>query len=176
MRRLFGIVRHSALILGIVLLHFAVASILPLPWRYGNPMLAILLLTLLLSERGGVVWLAFASHFVIELYATSPFGVLLASGTLSMLGAYGFSRYVFTNKSWVSACALPVIATLLYRALYSILLFLSRLGAGGLPWPYLARVYSWEILLTSIATVLLYLAVARPFWRKQLTLPIGWTL
>lgn len=162
--------------LAIVFSHLAVSYLLPPPWGHMNAIFVILSLLLLLGESGMVVWMAFAGHFVLELYATTPFGIVLFSGTFALLAAVWLFRYFFTNRSWYTAFAVSAIGVALYRVLYSGSLLLVRAFGveTALPWRRLAVVFGWEILLTAIATGALYVLVARPFRKKRLALPTQW--
>lgn len=163
-------------IVGIVFLHLAASYLLPPPWGHVNAMFVLLSLLLLVGESGMVVWIAFASHFILELYATTPFGVILFSGTFALLAAVWLFRYFFTNRSWYTAFAVPLIGVALYRLLYSASLLIARAFGvpTAFPWRHLAGVYGWEMLLTSVATGAFYILLARPFRKKRLALPTQW--
>lgn len=178
MTMLFSVLRIVGGVLGIVAAHLATSYLLPPPWGHVNTIFVLLSLLLLLGESGAVVWIAFATHFIIELYATSPFGVVLFSGTAAVLIAVWLFRYFFTNRSWYSAFAVSFIGVGVYRLLYSLLLSLARafLGEPPLPWRYLLVVYGWEMMLSAIAAGVLYLVIARPFRKKPMLLPTQWTV
>lgn len=178
MKTLFQYLRVVCGIFGIVAAHLTTSYLLPPPWGHINTMFVLLSLLLLFGESGLVVWIAFAAHFVIELYATSPFGIILFSGTFAVLVAVWLFRYFFTNRSWYTAFAVSFIGVGVYRLLYSLFLGLTRalLGEPSLPWRHLLVVYGWEMLLSAIATGILYMAIARPFRKKSMALPSQWTV
>jgi hypothetical protein len=176
MNKAFGTLALPFGFIGIVLAHLIVSYVLPPPWGHVNAMFVLLSLMLLVGESGMVVWMAFASHFVLELYATTPFGIILFSGTCTLLAVVWLFRYLFTNRSWYTAFAVSAVGVALYRLLYSASLLIARAFGvpTALPWRHLAVVYGWEILLTSLATGVLYILLARPFRKKRLALPTQW--
>jgi hypothetical protein len=178
MKTLKQLLLWCASVVFVVLLHLATGSVLPYPWGYANAIIVFLILFLLLEESGVVVWIAFAAHFFVELYAMSPFGVILFSGTMSALAAFWLYRYFFTNQSWFTATALSFLTVVMYRLMYTVLLLIARifLGTPLPPWRFLMIVYGWEIALTTLAAGMLYLAIARPFRRTARTLPAEWRI
>ncbi|MEK7623759.1 MAG: hypothetical protein AAB408_03775 [Patescibacteria group bacterium] len=144
----------SLTILAMVFLHLVKVSLAPFPWSAINILFVPLILLMSIREARITVWLAFFSHFFIELYATTPFGVVLASSTLSVLLTFWLSQSFFIHRSWYTAFALSAVAIFLYRLFYSVILqALSLTGKiSPLPISPLLPYYGWEILLTSVVT------------------------
>ncbi len=163
-------------VVGVVFVHLATNAVLPAPWNQVNMVFVFLIFFLLFEESGTVVWIAFSVHFFIELYAVSPFGILLFSGTISTLLSFWLYQYFFTNQSWYTAAALSLLAIVIYRSIYTALfLFFHVFGYFALPpWSALLLVYGWEMLLTSGVTGLAYLLTTRPFHKKRKLLPVEW--
>jgi hypothetical protein len=178
MKTFLQLLRVTGGIFGIIAAHLTTSYLLPPPWGHVNTIFVLLSLLLLFGESGIVVWIAFATHFVIELYATSPFGIVLFSGTMSVLIAVWLFRYFFTNRSWHTAFAVSFVGVGAYRLLSSLFLALARaLTAGApLPWRHLLAVYGWEMLLSAAAAGFLYLAIVRLFQKKPMVLPTQWTI
>lgn len=153
MKTLILVGKMLMVIFAMVLLHLGAAYLLPYPWDSLNIMFMLLVVLIVVKETGIAVWLAYVGHFFIELYATTPFGVILFSSTISILCTFWLSRSIFINKSWYTAFVLAAIALFIYRLIYSTLLGILTLvqREGSLPWPLLIHHYVWELLLTSAA-------------------------
>src|SRR3989339_708689 len=87
------------LVIGVSITALALPLLSSSPIRNTNLIFVFLLLYVLFNESGRVVWIAFASHALRELFSTTPFGIILAAGTLSILFSYWTLRYIFTNRS-----------------------------------------------------------------------------
>lgn len=153
------------LLFAAVSLHMGASYVLPYPWSKINILFTVLLLLLAFRMAGSVVWMSFLAHFFLELYAVTPFGVLLLSGTLSMLFTYWAYQYLFSNRSWYAMVAMSIFTLVLYRCLYGISLFLAHLIYPEIQvsWASIFETVAWEVLLTTAFISLLYLAF---FYRK----------
>ena len=159
-------IRFVSIMLGVLLLsatHIGLAFILPFPWSKINIIFVLLIILLFWWDSGYIIWLAFFSHLLIELYTTTPFGVLLFSGTISFLLAFWFYRYFFTNRSWYAAATLGLLTILIYRALYFFgLLSYKVLGLTTiLPWQNILLTSMWEIVLSVPAIMLIFFVCSR---------------
>ncbi|OGH72225.1 MAG: hypothetical protein A2921_03830 [Candidatus Magasanikbacteria bacterium RIFCSPLOWO2_01_FULL_43_20b] len=114
-------------------------------------------------DSGFIIWLSFFSHLIIELYTTAPFGILLTSGTLSILLSFWLYKYLFTNRSWYAAGALGLLTIFIYRAIYIMaILSLKFFGLTQiLPWQNIMQTLSWELLFSVPAIALLFFIVSR---------------
>lgn len=166
------ILNFTISIIGLIFLHMLLSYALPLPWSYMNIIISFLTLHMLLKESGSVVWIAFTWYMLEELYAISPFGVILFSGTISILLLFWFYKYFFTNKSWYTSVALSFMAVSLNRVLYvsSLLIVNFFTKSSYIPWEFLARSYGWEAILTTSLTAAIYMIIARPFYQKSFSL------
>ena len=110
------------------------------------------LVTLFTFETGLVVWTSAIAFFVLDLYTTStPFGLTLFAGTISVLLGYWFHTRVFTNRSWWAATALTIITLAIYRLGFIMGLFiLEVLTSLDVRWSDLFINILWEILMTAI--------------------------
>lgn len=153
---LLGIVFLSAL-------HIGLAFILPFPWSKINIILVLLVVLLFWWDSGFIIWLSFFSHSIIELYTTAPFGILLSSGTLSVLFAFWLYKYLFTNRSWYAAAALGFLTILIYRAIYILAIALLNFFdlTQALPWQNILQTMLWEMLFSVPAMTLLFFVVSR---------------
>ncbi len=162
-----------AIIFFIVIMNLAASYILPYPFSKMNILFVLLLLFLFWRESGKVVWLSFFTHIIIEFYALTPFGIILFSGTISMLFTYWIYQNIFTNKSIYSVLALSIFAVIIYRFFYMFLLFLFNFFSGSsesIPLLMTMQTFGWEILFTvlSVSTVYLFATqISKPFTRLR---------
>jgi hypothetical protein len=141
--------------------HLFFAYVLSYPASLINILFIFILLILLIRESGIVVWFAFGCHFIIELYSTTPFGVILLSATSATLITYWTYKRVFTNRSWYAGAILSALCITQYRVLYVLTLSSLRLFGIGDPVPYrpLMTAFVWEVLLTSVIVGISYLVI-----------------
>lgn len=148
-------------------LHFAFSQILPFPANKVNVIYGVILTILLITQKGSVVWLSFILHYIVELYTTTPFGIVLFSGTMSTLIMYWLATELFTNPRTIVAIGLGAVGIVLYRLAYSGMLLLFSIFDEQLAsiWSIeLLGIYLWELLFTTLFIVLLhllYLLIAR---------------
>ncbi len=117
-----------------------------------------LMIMLLSSDNGRVVWFAALIYFCLELYAITPFGILFASGTLSMLFLVWIYRSLFTNRSLVAAAALTAVGLFLYRVLYSIGIFMV---SSEWDWNAVLTTYGFEFIVSVPTGALIYAIISR---------------
>lgn len=142
----------------IMILHVSLLFFLPEPFNKINTIIIALVMMLLTTDSGSVIWFAAFLYFCLELYTVTPFGIVLAAGTISLLVLVWLYRAFFTNRSVVSAAALAGVGLLLYRAFYSIgLLFIS----SSWQWRSLLTVYGWEVLVTVPTAAVVYFLWSR---------------
>lgn len=157
MRYLFQALKVVGGCILVAIIHMAFLYLFPYPLNKINVIFMFLVLAMLWTDSGIVVWVSFLLHFFIELYALTPFGIVLFSGTIATLMLFWLYRNVFINRSFVAVVSLSAAAILLYRFLYTLTLsifaypiivqqsFFSLIG-----------VYAWEMLFTVIGAVILY--------------------
>ena len=147
----------------LVALHVGSSYILPYPWSKVNLILTALILVMMWRNTGLIVWIAFFAYFFIELYTTTPFGVVLFSGTISILLTYWLYKHWFTNRSWYSATALCFFSLTIFRLIYMVCLVL--LGIFDLitfiPWTKIITTWLWEIALTLPLMAITYFILSR---------------
>jgi len=150
-----------------VLLYLAVSYLFPYPYSKMNILFIVLLLVLVWRQSGYVVWMSFFLHFLIELYTLTPFGVVLFSSTISILGAYWLSENVLTNRSWLSTVFLGIMTMTTYRILYLVALLTARLFSSSVDivWSGLATTFAWELLFTVLGFGVAY-ACCVPIFRR----------
>lgn len=136
-----------------MILHVSLLFFLPEPFNKINVIMIALVVMLLTTDSGSVIWFAAFLYFCLELYTVTPFGVVLTAGTISLLLLVWLYRAFFTNRSVVSVAALTGVGLILYRILYSLgLLVVGR----SWQWPSLFAVYGLELIVTVPAAVIIY--------------------
>lgn len=159
MRKLKKIILLFFLTLLVLVLHFAIAYALPYPFDKINILFIYLILYLIVTESGTVVWLAFLTHIFIEIFPSTIFGVTLLSSSLAMLFSYWLYTYYITNRKWFSVGFLTFLTILFYRILYSFFLFFRNRFDETTPhieWSQMVQLSFWEIILTTGLFTLIY--------------------
>lgn len=141
-----------------VVLHIGLVSFFPYPINKINLILLYVIMILLITESGRVVWISFVTYFLIELFSVTPFGVVLYSGTISALIFYWLYKSIFTNRSIFTTMSLAAISIFVYRFLYSILLFTNNYfnRKEGIVFTLPASSYAWESFITVITAALVH--------------------
>jgi len=156
--------RFFAAIVVIILLvvaHMGVSNLFAYPFNQVNIIFVGLILFLVWTQSGAVVWISFFAHFIIELFSHTPFGIVLFSATMAALCAFWVFQYVVTNKSIIATVVLSGLIVLCYRLIYSILLLLTSVFSS-----YQAPAVStilvvmlWEIFFTMSCVFLSYVTL-----------------
>lgn len=162
MKKVLAAIQLVLLVIFMLFLHLGAAYFLPYPWNTLNTIFMILVILMMTKETGQTVWLAFITHFFIELYATTPFGIILCSSTLSFLFTYWLSQSIFINKSWYTAFAFSAVSLIFYRIIYILLLIITGvfLETAPISWSLMFRYFGWELILTSIVAGVASLLIA----------------
>lgn len=142
-----------------VIIDIIASTFLSFPFSKVNILFSALILLIVWKNQGYVVWFAFFSHFFLELFLSTPFGVVLFSSTISILLSYWMFRYLFTNRSVYAVATLSVVSLACYRILYIFLLMLIRLVNEGFTIPFKLTLVTmfWEILITASLTSVAYM-------------------
>lgn len=143
------------------------------PFSIINIIFAVLIIIMMWCEHGIVVWLAFCAHLFIELFAVTPFGIILLSSTLGMLAGYWLYTNIFTNKSWYTAIVMTLITITIYRTVY-IVLYLLYLFLNSLIMPnaFFFSIFFWEIILTSLSVGIIFIMIS-PFSEKLSSMSVS---
>lgn len=158
MRILSFILKVLGLSLLVMILALAIPFLLPYPFNKVHVLMIALVLIMLRTQSGSVVWLSLLFYFLTELYALSPDGVVLFSGTIGMLLLYWFFQSSVTNRSYIAAVALAVLGVLIFRILYIVsLAAVSFLSVHAMP-PVgrLLPLFGWEVLMTAFGMSIVY--------------------
>lgn len=151
-----------ALILAPILLLLQMTFIvfLPFPFSEINIFAAAVVISLLITESGSIVWWAFALFTLLDWYTVGPFGVVLSAGVLATLFLVWLYRDLLTNRGLLSAAILAAAYVAMFRVLYTVFLAVVRgFGvAGVMPLLNSAMV---ELLITTAFVGVVYFIVAR---------------
>jgi len=144
-------------------LHVGLVYLLPYPFSKINILFCFFILILLWKNSGTVVWMVFFSHFLIELFTVSPFGIILFSSVIAFLISYWLYQNVFTNRSWYAALALSVFTLIVYRIIFIILFFLSQFigWQNNMPFGLIFITLLWELLTTTSVLMVVYFIISR---------------
>jgi len=158
------IIKSIILILGSYLLflaHNAALLFLPSPLAYFNVLLAALIWLSLARDLSEVMIVAALAGFFSELYAATPFGIVLTSLIISLLFLHWLLRNVFTNHSWPTIFFCALICLTAYRLLFIGLLLATNLFIPALfaPNASLIKDFGLEIIVSSLGLTLLYCLV-----------------
>ncbi len=167
MKKIINVTGYAIGIVMLVILHLGATYLLPEPYVKINIIFTFIVLILLIQEKGTVIWIAFFLHLFLELYATTPFGIILFSGTISTLLTYWFYQSVFTNKSWFAAMAISIVAIMSYRFFYIMLLLLAQFifNITKVVFTPLLLTSLWELLFTTLLVGIIYLALSKKLRR-----------
>lgn len=143
----------------VVIFHIGLVTFLPYPLNKINLISLFVIIILLITESGKVVWLSFIPYFLIELFSVTPFGVVLYSGTISALVSFWLYKGIFTNRSVLTTMSLTAISIFLYRFFYSVLLFINSHFNKKEPVIFSLPMssYGWELVTTVIMAALIHL-------------------
>ena len=145
-------------ILLLAALNIGASYILPYPYSKINIIFIALLIIMMWSDSGTVIWISFFSHFFIELFSTTPYGIILFSSTIAWLFCFWLYKNFFTNRSWYSATALMFFVLICYHLFYAIILLVTQIFGltGDISWSSLFVTAGWEILFSVILMSIIY--------------------
>lgn len=155
------------LLIVLTTLHVGLVYLLPYPLAKLNTLFTALIIFMLWSDSRAVVWLVFFSHFLLELFSASPFGVVLFASVTAFLASFWLYRTLFTNRSWYAAAGLAFFTLTFFRLLYAAgLAVLYLLGVVSfVSWRLLLYTWFWETIFTTLSVLLIYFILSR-FSRK----------
>ena len=152
----------------LVLLHHVVVDILPYPFELVNLTYTALLWWLMYNPNTYLNTLIVTTAFLSELYATTPFGVVLISMTLGLIATNWMLTNVFTNHSWYMVFLVGGLSIAFYRIVYVVgaITVASFMHTGSIPNIKIIFDIFQEILLSSILLEIAYI-ISRLFSKKM---------
>ena len=164
-RYIFILCKYTCFTVGVFLLHLMLRQILPAPIIHLNILLTTAVLIITLRESGFSICLTFVTHFFMELYSTTPYGLVLSISTLSVLLCLWAYRHFFTNSSWYTVLALSILLILFYQTALTISLII--VGTYDQFWKQLPYQHIfWEMVITSMVNIILFFVLS-PFFQKR---------
>lgn len=156
-------------------LHIAIVSVLPSPFNTVNITVVALVYLLLTKRTTLAIASAISVGFIMELYAVTPFGLLLASLLASLLvGAYLTSR-ILTTISFGGAITLTFFMVITARFSFWALFGAAALASPAITAPsfqFIKLMFIEGAITTAIAAILLKFI---PLPHRQPTLTIKTT-
>lgn len=152
----------------LVLLHVILVDFFPYPLNYINVVFIGLLWWLIYNPSYETKIRIVLVGWLIELYASTPFGILLISLVAALLIVDWLLRTILTHHSWYMVFLTGVAGLALYRVIYVLLLIVgaSFFHVGAIPNVKILTVVIQEVLLSSFGIVLLYF-VSQLFTRRM---------
>lgn len=141
-------------------IYLAIIIFLPFPFSEINILASALVLALLITNSGGVVWWSLALYFVFDWYTVGPFGVVLFAGVLTTLMLVWMYRSLLTNRGVWSAALLTIFFIFLFRILYTIIFLLVAHGNWTSTPPVLSGIFV-EMSITTLFVSLVYVLLSR---------------
>ncbi len=164
MFRALQVLGGSLAVLAVFFLHLGFAYVLPHPYQLANVLMAGLVLMLMATNSGKVVWIAAALYWCLELYTVTPFGVVLIAGTMGMLITYWLYQSLITNRTLPAVGALVATGLVSYRTGYTIGILL--VGQAPTDWGAYATTLAWELVMTILFTTVMFVILRR--WLRSL--------
>lgn len=159
-------------IIGISALHIAIVSVLPAPLNTVNITVVALVYLLLTKRTALAIATAISVGFIMELYAVTPFGLLLASLLATLLvGAHLTSR-ILTTVSFSGAVTLTFFMVMTARLSFWALFGTTALVSPSITLPsfqFIESMFIEGVTTTAIAAVLLWF-IPLPHHQPTLTI------
>lgn len=169
MKYILDLIAHIVFVLFSVALHVVLVTLFEYPVSAVNILLIVIVIHLLLYDSIRVVWMSLAIFYILELFVSSPFGVLLFTGCLTAYGAFALHINVFPNRSLIASTSLLVTTVILFRVLYAVFGFvISLFTTEQFQFVHLLGYMGWEVLLTGLAFLIVYPAVLFVLQRRFL--------
>jgi len=152
MKKLWYILQLALYACLCVFAHLVIITLLPYPFYALNVALALIMLYIIRTERGGVVWMSFLVGILFDLYATTPFGLYSFCFTFASLLIYWLYTEIFTAQSLWAILLLAFVGATIFRILYLSTDWIFR----DILWSDVLVYSATDIVQTSIFTIMLY--------------------
>lgn len=126
-----------------------------------NLIALFIIIVLLITESGRVVWLSFVAYSLLELFSLAPFGVALYAGVISALISFWLYKTIFTNRTILTTVALTAIFIFSYRSLYSMILYTVSpwRDNGEAIFALPLASYGYELIATALAAAVAHFSL-----------------
>lgn len=101
--------------------HTAVSYLLPFPFNQINVAFLSLMWLVVYRNDSHMLWLALGITILIDVFSSSPFGLLSASVIIALVSVRRLFFVVFTNYSWYNVLLLGLVGYVFYK----IMIYLS---------------------------------------------------
>ena len=156
--KIFKFIFYLVLIISIATLHLSVSGFLPAPLNSINTLLLITIFLLSTNPKTKTLLFALTIAFVVELYSSTYFGILLSAFLASSMVVHWVLLNIFTNRSIYMIWLTGVMGVIIYRAWFLLIwIFINIITKTDFTVgvEFLQNLF-WEALLTSTLLVLIY--------------------
>src|SRR3989338_592497 len=141
-------------------LHVAVIIFLPYPFSEINVLATAVVMAVIITESGAVVWWTFCLFYLFDWYTVGPFGLVLSAAVLAALVLFWLYRGILSNREFWSAAILVAVFLIFFRIFSAGFFWLRAVDQSGLI-ASLYRSVTVEIFVTSSFVSVWYLLLAR---------------
>lgn len=147
----------------LTIFNIGLSYLLPYPFNKINILFIVIIIFILWKNSGTIIWFTFFSHLLLELFSTTPFGIILFSSTISVLFTYWLYQEIFTNRSLLSTVAIGFFALFFYRLFYMLLLILAKSFSLiiNIPWQSIFITFFWEFIFTLSVLAIIYFIISK---------------
>jgi hypothetical protein len=159
LKKIFKIFLSLLFIIFLVNIHLLFINYFSFPFSNYNLIISILAIILMYSSGGKVVWYAFFTFFLLDLFSAFNFGIIFFSGTIATLFIYWFFKDLFSKQNIWSLILMVILYVLVYNLIFLFVFYVLNNLFFLLEIKYInffIRVF-WEILITSFITPLIYI-------------------
>ena len=147
---MFRILIYLLAIIGISSLHIAAASIIPFPYNSINVTVLALGFLVLTHKTNLAIAVALFMGIVIELYAVTPFGLLLSALMVSLFIGTTLATRAITTLTLPGSILLILIMVLAYRVSFFIFIGIQTVSSDATAMPLVQTIQS--ITAETVAT------------------------
>jgi len=134
----------------LALIQFSFISAWSSPWNSLNLVVVALVVSFLVFNKNEVLWLAFTSGTLLDVFAFHPFGAALLSLFLTAVALYLILENILTNRSLYSFLLLTLIGVVLEALSYNLLLLIFDWSVSGGGRFFLLAPSFWQNMLNNI--------------------------
>jgi len=155
------IIKILAIIIGIILIHICVLDFLPFPFNNTNVIIAAILWIFIFNADIRTLFLIIPAGFFLEILSSTPFGINSISLAISLSVVGWILLHILTNRSVFIVFLSGLIAVIIYRFIFIILLLIF----GSLTWAALWSGWGiitnlfFEAILTALLLLIGYVVV-----------------
>lgn len=162
MKTIIKIIITIIIIISILVIHISIRKFSPFPFNYLNTIFLAAISLIIFTNDFKILFQLLVPTFLLELFSSTPFGLNTAALILSLSILSWFLINIFTNYSMYMVGLAGLIGMISYRLLFILFLLGTRIFFNfnfSLTKEALLE-WLWEIILTVIFVVILYLIIS----------------